>query len=120
MTFRELSAMTAVPERQIRYLIAEGFVPSPRGTRAKPEYGDDHVVAIRRYAELHAKGFPPAAIRLLLEDRYPIAPGLALIVDHALLGSGVDVTPLIGSISSLLTNLFKDKNDDPGRTANQD
>jgi DNA-binding transcriptional MerR regulator len=121
MTFHELSALTAVPERQIRYLIAEGFVPSPRGSRAKPEYGDDHVAAIRRYAELHEKGFPPAAIRLLLQDRYPVAPGIALIVDRPQLASDVDVASVIDSISSLLNNLLvKDKHDDRGSATNQD
>ena len=77
MNFRELSATSGVAERQIRYLITEGFVPSPRGSRTRPEYGDDHLAAIRHYAQLREKGFRPAAIKLLQEERYPVAPGLA-------------------------------------------
>jgi DNA-binding transcriptional MerR regulator len=117
MNFRELSVLTGVAERQIRYLIAECFVPSPRGSRTKPEYGDDHVAAIRRYALLREKGFPPAAIKLLLEDRYPVAPGVDLIVDHSLLGTGADAAPIIERVSKLLKELLEGQADDQNRVA---
>ena len=94
MKIRELTELTGVAERQVRYLIAEGFIPPPRGGRATADYGEDHVAAIRRYAKLHELGFPPAAIKLLLEARegapFPVAPGITLIVDPGLLGSGAE------------------------------
>jgi DNA-binding transcriptional MerR regulator len=34
MHIRELCARTGIVERQVRYLIAEGIVPPPRGGRA--------------------------------------------------------------------------------------
>ena len=91
----------------------EGAQP-PRGGRANAEYGDDHVVAIERYARLRDLGFPPAAIKLLLESSegapFPVAPGITLVVDVKLLGSGKPVQPLAKRIQRLLTDLFKEPN----------
>src|SRR5689334_13229742 len=117
MNFQELSLLTGVAERQIRYLIAERFVPSPRGSRAKPEYGEDHVAAIRRYTLLRDKGFPPAAIKLLLEDRHPVVPGVDLVVDRSLLGNRSDVAPIVEQISRLLTELLEGETDASNRAA---
>jgi MerR family transcriptional regulator, copper efflux regulator len=112
MHIRELAARTGVAERQIRYLIAEGFIPPPRGGRANADYGEDHVAAIDRYARLRDLGFPPAAIKLLLQARegvpFPVAPGITLVVDPKLLASGTAVQPIIESIQNLLADLFKE------------
>ena len=112
MHIRELAAHTGVAERQVRYLIAEGFIPPPRGGRANADYGEDHVAAIDRYARLRDLGFPPAAIKLLLQARegvpFPAAPGITLVVDPKLLASGTPVKPIIESIQSLLTDLFEE------------
>lgn len=112
MNMRELTRLTRVTERQVRYLIAEGFVPSPCGGRANADYGDDHVAAIRRYNRLRELGFPPAAIKLLLQARegapFTVAPGLTVVVDPELLGSGRPAGPLIERIAKVLTELLKD------------
>jgi len=117
MNIRELAARTGVAERQVRYLIAEGFIPPPRGGRANADYGDDHAAAIDRYARLRDLGFPPAAIKLLLQARegapFPVAPGLTLVVDPKLLASGMPVQPVVESVQSLLTDLFKLKEPTP-------
>src|SRR5439155_23523222 len=114
MKIGELAALTGVAERQVRYLIAEGFIPAPRGGRANADYGDEHVEAIGRYTRLRDLGFPPAAIKLLLEARegapFPIAPGITLVIDPDMLGSGADVDPLVERIATLLTDLFKGRN----------
>ena len=85
MNIRELVGPTGIPERQIRYLIAEGFMPAPHGGASNADYGDDHVAAINRYTRLRELGFPPAAIKLLLEGGqgapFPVAPGITLVVD---------------------------------------
>src|ERR1700742_2909432 len=108
VNIRDLIRLTAIPERQVRYLIAEGFIPAPRGGRANADYGDDHVVAIRRYTRLRELGFPPAAIKLLLDARegapFVVAPGITLVVDPNLLGSGTRPGPLIERIAQLLTD----------------
>jgi len=116
MHIRELTALTGVAERQVRYLIAEGFVPPPRGGRATADYGDDHVEAIRRYTRLRDLGFPPAAIKLLLQAEagapFPVAPGITLVVAPDLLASGQPVDPLVERIRALLTDLLKEPSHD--------
>ena len=117
MNIHKLTSLTRTPERQIRYLIAEGFMPPPRGGRSNAEYGKEHVTAIRRYMRLRELGFPPAAIKLLLEGRqgvpFPVAPGISLVIDPDLLGSGADSGPLIERIKTLLEDqLVKDTSHD--------
>jgi MerR family copper efflux transcriptional regulator len=123
MNMRELTRRARVTERQVRYLIAEGFIPAPRGGRANADYGDDHVAAIRRYARLRDLGFPPAAIKLLLDARegapFVVAPGVTLVVDPNLLGSGTRPGPLIERIAKLLTDLLKEETH-ADRVANDD
>ena len=112
MNIRELTARTGLAERQIRYLIAEGFIPPPRGGRANADYDEDHVAAIIRYTRLRDLGFPPAAIKLLLQTRegapFPVASGVTLVLDPKLLGSGTPVEPIIHSIRRLLTDLLEE------------
>ena len=124
MKIGELAALTGVAERQVRYLIAEGFIPAPRGGRANADYGDEHVAAIGRYNRLRDLGFPPAAIKLLLEARagapFPVAPGITLVVDPDVLASGTDVGPLIGRIETLLSDLMRKRTHEHDRAANKD
>jgi MerR family copper efflux transcriptional regulator len=123
MKLRELTHLTGVAERQVRYLIAEGFVPAPHGGRSNADYGEEHVAAIRRYAKLRDLGFPPAAIKLLMGARegapFPVAPGITLVVDPNVLGSGADVGPLAGRITALLTDLLREPTHDPDRAADK-
>jgi MerR family copper efflux transcriptional regulator len=110
MHIRELAAATGIVERQVRYLIAEGFIPPPRGGRATADYGDDHVTAIQRYQRLRELGFPPSAIRVLLQSGegapFPIAPGITLVVDPVLLGSGIEPAPLLLRLTDLLAEIL--------------
>lgn len=112
MQIKELMALTGVVERQIRYLISEGFVPSPRGGRANADYGEDHVEAIRRYMSLKDLGFPPAAIKLMLQAKegapFAVAPGVTLVVSPDLLASGAPVAPLLTKIEQILTQILKE------------
>ena|SRR6266540_432911 len=124
MHIRELTAHTGIAERQVRYLIAEGFIPPPRGGRANADYGDDHVTAIQRYTRLRDLGFAPSAIKLLLQARegtpFPIAPGITLVVDPKLLATGAPVEPLIDVLRHLLTDIFKEPSHAHHRAANED
>ena len=120
MNIRELSATTDVTERQIRYLIAEGFVPPPRGGRANADYGADHVEAINRYSRLRALGFPPAAIKLLRDSKegapFPIDAGLTLVVSPDLIGSGRDVEPMVSRVREILQGLMEVSAEKPSKT----
>jgi MerR family copper efflux transcriptional regulator len=124
MHIRELTARAGIAERQVRYLIAEGFIPPPRGGRANADYGEDHVAAIDKYTRLRDLGFPPAAVKLLLQARegapFLVAPGITLVVDPKLLASGTPVQPIIESIQSLLADLFKEPADAHDRHAEHD
>jgi DNA-binding transcriptional MerR regulator len=123
MNIRELTAQSGVAERQVRYLIAEGFIPPPRGGRANADYGDDHVAAIERYARLRDLGFPPAAIKLLLQARegapFPVSPGVTLVIDPKLLAAGTAVEPIVDSIKRLLTELFREPINVPDSDADE-
>ena len=113
MKIRDLTEITGIAERQVRYLIAEGFIPPPRGGRAHASYGEDHVAAIRRYNRLRELGFPPAAIKVLLDAKegapFPVAPGVTLVVDPELIGSGAEAAPIAKRLKEVLTDLIKDK-----------
>jgi MerR family transcriptional regulator, copper efflux regulator len=124
MNIRELTARTGLAERQVRYLIAEGFIPPPSGGRSNADYSEDHVAAITRYTRLRDLGFPPAAVKLLLQTSegapFPVAPGLTLVIDPRLLGSGAPVDPIIDSIRRLLTDLLEERAHVSGSDANED
>ena len=95
MKLDQLATITDATVRQIRFLIAEGFVPSPDGGRTYASYDDKHVRAIRRFQRLKALGFPNAAIRILLDARegvpIPVVEGVTLIVASELIGGDLDV-----------------------------
>ena len=124
MTLRELTALTGIAERQLRYLIAEGFMPPPRGGRAHADYGEDHVAAIGRYMALRRTGLPPSAIKLLMDGAradasgsvpFPVAPGIALHVDPSQLGERQDTAALLDRLRHLLVDLFPETTDAPDR-----
>ncbi len=106
----DLVRATGATPRQIRYLIAEGFMPPPTGGRTYATYGDVHVTAIRRYDRLRVLGFPPAAIRLLLDARegvpIPIMPGLTLVIAPELIGSGGDVSGIAAKGAKKIAELL--------------
>lgn len=110
LKFDDLVRITGTTARQIRYLIAEGFVPPPTGGRTYASYSDVHVTAIRRYDRLRSLGFPPAAIRLLLDARegipVPITNGLTLVIAPELIGSGVDVSDVAARTAAKVKELL--------------
>ena len=110
LKFDALVRETGVAARQIRYLISEGFVPPPFGGRTYASYGEIHLLAIRRYGRLRELGFPPAAIRLLLDARegvpVPILPGLTLVISPDLIGSGIDSRAATKLVTEKIQNLL--------------
>ena len=110
MTMRELTEVTGYTARQVRYLIAEGFVPPPTGGRANAVYGDVHISAIERYQYLRTAGFSPASIRLLMETQtgvpFQIVPGVSLIINSSLIAEQVPMDGLEERIKSVLEHIF--------------
>ena len=115
MNIRELTEAARITERQVRYLISEGFMPPPEGGRANATYGETHLTAIHRYNRLRDLGFPPAAIKLMLEARegipFPVTADVTLIVAPGLLNSGTDPQPIVAALRSLLTEILKENPD---------
>lgn len=124
MHIRELTARTGISERQVRYLITEGFVPPPTGGRAMADYGETHVEAVQRYMRLRELGFPPAAIRKLLEAKegapFPVAPGITLVVDPNLLSNRKDIEPILTRLKRILTQIFEEPQNDKARIKERD
>ena len=112
MNIHDLAARTGSAERQIRYMIAQGFVPPPRGPRSSPDYGEDHVVAIRRYLGLREMGLPPAAIRVFSERKgvvvLPLIDGVSLSIEARLIGRPLDATAISARLVALLQQLESD------------
>lgn len=110
MNIRQLIELTGTTERQVRYLISQGLMPPPSGGRSKAEYGEPHVNAIQRYARLHELGFPPAAIKLLLDAGtgipVPVGKGVTLIIDPARIGNNDAVEPIVNAVREHLTRSF--------------
>lgn len=115
MNIRELTQATHLTERQVRYLISEGFMPPPEGGRSNASYGQKHLDAIHRYNRLRELGFPPAAIKLMLEAKegipFPITPEVSLTVALDLFRSGTDPAPIVMAIETLLKDILKEKPD---------
>ena len=115
MNIRELVTAAQITERQVRYLISEGFMPPPKGGRANATYGETHLTAIHRYNRLRDLGFPPAAIKLMLEAKegipFPVTPDVTLIVAPGLLSSGTDPDPIVAAVRSLLNDILKESPD---------
>ena len=111
MRMRELIKKTGLAERQVRFLVAQGFIPPPHGGRATADYADHHVSAILRYMRLKELGFPPAAIRLLLDAKegvpVTIEPGITLVIAAERLGENLDVAALEKRAASALRKIFK-------------
>lgn len=115
MNIRELVATSKITERQVRYLISEGFIPPPEGGRANASYGQKHLDAIGRYNRLRDLGFPPSAIKLMLEAKegipFPVTPDVTLIIAPGLLQSGADPQPIAAAVQSLLKEILKEDPD---------
>ena len=92
---REEPLLADLTERQVRFMQGEGFVPPAGGTRSNPEYGDEHVEAIRRYERLRRIGFRPAAIKSILEGSGPtvveVVPGVTLTINPQAVHQPADV-----------------------------
>ena len=107
MTIAELAEATNVPPRQIRFMIAEGFVPPATGTgRGADVYGEEHLAKVRRYMTLHGLGMKPSAIKALMEfdEAIPIfqQAGVEVRVDPSVDTQSMDVEQTLEAIAQAL------------------
>lgn len=122
MKLGELAGETGEAARNVRFLISQGVVPAPGGTRAEPVYGEDHLAAIRRYQRLKAAGYKLAAIKLMLDQTIParveIAPGLELLIDTAVAGATLDAVAVGHRVTEILNRFMLE--DDHARHSSKD
>jgi len=107
MKLAELAEALNVPPRQIRYMIAEGILPGASETgRGAEGFGEAHLALGRRYLLLHEKGFPPAAIKLLMAGAAAMplveAGPVVLSVDPGADPSAIDVEATLAAIETAL------------------
>lgn len=70
MSIHELAARSGLPERRIRYYIAEGLVPPPCGRGRAARYGPEHLERLRRIHALRAERLGLDEIRQRLEAEH--------------------------------------------------
>ena len=95
MLIAELAEVAGTEPRQVRWLIAEGIIPRPGGTRSRPVYGPEHVRAILHYQDERRRGLSPAQVKAVLREQarqtagldLHLAPGVTLRVGLAALGA---------------------------------
>ena len=108
MKLSDLSAETGVPERLVRFLIAEGIVPPPEGGRRFARYDERHLRAVRRYLDSRRRDSTLAAIRSLATGEakefvsIPIQEGVELRLHPRLFASGEDSRPILTRIARIL------------------
>jgi hypothetical protein len=95
-----------VTARFVRFLVAEGVIPSPRRGRANAEYGNDHIAGISRYLSLRDLGLSASRAKKIVAGTVdsgipiPISAGLTLIVDPAKISEAIDATLLLARIAA--------------------
>ena len=114
MTLTEFADHLGVTPRQIRFMIAEGILPSANKTgRSADAYGEEHVLKAQRYLAFYRLGMKPASIKVLMafDDAVPIiqAEGVELRIDPSIVPEKIDVDSALKQIAAALrTYVSKD------------
>ena len=89
MKIGEFDERMGTNARQVRFLIHEGFVPSP-GTTSAASYGVMQEEALARYQSKRAAGMTPVQIKAEMKDVMPLSvvmsPGVKLVLDPGVPG----------------------------------
>jgi DNA-binding transcriptional MerR regulator len=109
MDIHEFTTLVGETPRQIRFLVAQKFIPPPTGGRAHAQYGPEHVEAVRRYRQLRSR-YSPAQIKLLMSSDspkllLPVEPGVELLLDRSLLGTRISAEKIADRVRQVLTEL---------------
>jgi MerR family copper efflux transcriptional regulator len=109
MDIHAFTTLVGETPRQVRFLIAEGFMPPPTGGRSRAQYGPEHVEAVRRYRWLRER-YSPQQIKLMMTTqgpalRLPVAPGVELVLDLSLSGPNLNPADIADRVRLLLADL---------------
>jgi DNA-binding transcriptional MerR regulator len=86
-TLTELSSVTGVPPRTIRYYQSNGLLPRPRRRGNQAIYSDEHLNLLRSVAELQAEGLRLQTIRSMLNGDADSGASVVDLLGPNLLGS---------------------------------
>jgi DNA-binding transcriptional MerR regulator len=124
MDIKELANRAAMPVRNIRYLITEGFVDRPNldQGRANATYGERHLEQIRLYQTLRDAGLSQREISQRIEGRSAsdvfaevdevvrrIGPGIELKVTGSLVPNDLDIEEAVARVRSVLESVKQGK-----------
>jgi DNA-binding transcriptional MerR regulator len=95
-TLEELSSLSGLPVRTVRYYIQQGLVPRPTGTTRNAAYATPHLEALLRIAHWSAAGLSLARISELLTtpaavSELPKTAGSVEVCSHIHLQDGVEL-----------------------------
>jgi DNA-binding transcriptional MerR regulator len=107
MTLAELADRLSIPQRQIRFMIAEGILPPAGKTgRSADAYDEMHVTKGQRYLALHRMGMKPGSIKVLMafDDAVPIlqAHAVELRVSPQVPPHELDVEAILTAVGAAL------------------
>lgn len=108
-----------VTPRFVRFLIAEGVIDGPAGSRARPEYGEHHARGVLDYLRLRDLGVPMEDARAILRGeaagrvKVDLGPGLLLIVDLAALQAEWSPVDLTERVIAALETMKLSRKDPP-------
>jgi DNA-binding transcriptional MerR regulator len=113
MTIRQLSTLSGVPARRIRYYVHEGLLAPPLGQGRAAHYGSDHLIRLREVQRLRNLNIGLDEIRRRLGEpgdlrqpgdpgpqtwrRWEIRPGIELHVR-------TDLTPDVTDLARFIVN----------------
>jgi DNA-binding transcriptional MerR regulator len=107
MTLAELADRLSIPQRQIRFMIAEGILPpAARTGRSADGYDEAHVTKGQRYLALHRMGMKPGSIKVLMafDGAVPIfqSHAVELRIDPQVPPNELDVEAILAAVGAAL------------------
>ncbi|MXP66151.1 hypothetical protein E0493_22750 [Roseomonas sp. M0104] len=106
-----------VTPRFVRFLISQGVIDGPGGSRAQPAYSEAQAQGILDYLRLRDLGVPLEEARAILRGapagrfKAALGPGLLLIVDPASLGPSPDPQAAAAQLIQTLETLLSARKD---------
>ena len=96
-TLEQLSTLTDIPARTVRYYIQQGLVDRPTGSRKTARYSETHVEQLLTIKKWQSAGLSLDAIQRILkgeaaEPAIEAEPGSLRVLTHIHLAAGVELT----------------------------
>ena len=96
ISLRQLSDISDVPERSIRFYIQKDLLPHPKGEKRGAYYSEDHLSQLLRIRQWREAGLSLDAIGDLLQAKReapisPIRPGSMEVRSHLIVADGLEL-----------------------------